>query len=201
MELHQTCPGTSWLRLDNWIMQCVSSVSYSFLVNDLAYGEVIPQWGIYQRDPLSPYIFIIYCKSLSKICHRTQSNGTMTWIKLQDTAHEWIIFSLLTIWCSSSNKINKAYNFLRNSSRNTKPHQFSLSVLRNPPPLTLWKLHRRQDHVSSNSNNWKEGGVGNILGLLAILEDKSPILLHCWRYFSLAGKLTMLKRVLYTIQT
>lgn len=41
----------------NWIMQCITSVSYTFIVNGASRGFVKPGRGIRQRDPLSPYIF------------------------------------------------------------------------------------------------------------------------------------------------
>lgn len=46
----------TWIQ---WILQCVSMVSYSFLLNNEAIGSVIPQRGIRQGDLLSHYIFIL----------------------------------------------------------------------------------------------------------------------------------------------
>lgn len=45
-----------WINL---ILQCIQSVSYSFLINDTVYGLVKPYREIRQGDPLSPYILIL----------------------------------------------------------------------------------------------------------------------------------------------
>ena len=63
-------------------MQCVTTVSYSYLVNDSAYGNVVPQRGIRQGDPLSPYLFILCGEVLSGLCRRAQESGIMTGIRL-----------------------------------------------------------------------------------------------------------------------
>jgi len=55
----------------SWIMQCVSTVSYSFLVNGVPMGEVIPSRGIRQGDPLSPYLFILYGDVLPGLCEKS----------------------------------------------------------------------------------------------------------------------------------
>ncbi|CAA7062274.1 unnamed protein product [Microthlaspi erraticum] len=52
----------------NWIFQCISTVSYTFLINGSAQGRVSPQRGIRQGDPLSPFIFILCSEVLSGLC-------------------------------------------------------------------------------------------------------------------------------------
>lgn len=56
----------------NWIMQCIKTVSYSFLVNGSAQGRVKPQRGIRQGEPVSPYIFILCSEVLSGLCRKAQ---------------------------------------------------------------------------------------------------------------------------------
>lgn len=66
----------------NWIMCCIVSVSYSFLINGVPQGLVKPSRGLRQGDPLSPHIFILCTEILSALCIKGEENRTLPGIKV-----------------------------------------------------------------------------------------------------------------------
>ena len=87
-----------WISL---VMQCVSSVTYSFLINGLSRGRVSPSRGIRQGDPLSPYIFIMCSEVLSGLCNRAHEDDTMVGVRVARGSPQVNHLLLRTIRCSS----------------------------------------------------------------------------------------------------
>ena len=71
--------------VDTWIdliMNCVSSVSYSMLINGEACGNISPLRGIRQGDPLSPCLFLLYAEGYSALIHEAARNQQINGISI-----------------------------------------------------------------------------------------------------------------------
>lgn len=66
--------GQRWIQL---ISQCVSTVNYSVLFDGADLGPIVPQRGLRQGDPLSPYLFIMVLEGLSAMIRKEQSRGNI----------------------------------------------------------------------------------------------------------------------------
>ena len=55
---------------DRWvalIMECISSITYSLLINREPFGEIKSSRGIHQGNPLSPYLFLLCLEGLHRM--------------------------------------------------------------------------------------------------------------------------------------
>ena len=68
-----------WIDL---IMNCVSSVSYSILINGEACGNISPSRGIRQGDPLSPGLFLLCVEGFSALIHEATRNQQINGISI-----------------------------------------------------------------------------------------------------------------------
>lgn len=60
----------------------MSSVSYSVVINNKPYGRIIPERGLRQGDPLSPYLFVLCSEVLTFLIDEAMKRGNLTGYKI-----------------------------------------------------------------------------------------------------------------------
>jgi len=68
----------------NWISQCLSTSSFSILLDGAPYVKFVPMRGLKQGDPLYPFLFILGLEILSRLLMKEESMGILHGIKWQD---------------------------------------------------------------------------------------------------------------------
>ena len=63
-------------------MHCITSVSYSILVNGATYGNITPTRGLRQGDPISPYIFLLCADGFSSLIHDAARNHKISGVSI-----------------------------------------------------------------------------------------------------------------------
>ncbi|KAG7584818.1 Ribonuclease H domain [Arabidopsis thaliana x Arabidopsis arenosa] len=196
-----------------WVMACVTSVSYKFLINGAPKGHVIPTRGLRQGDPLSPYLFILCTEVLSGLCSKAQSNGTLPGIKVARASPpiNHLLFADDTMFfcksspvcCSTLTRILEQYEKVSGQCINLTKSAITFSSKTSSDTKAKVK-----DALKIN----QEGGIGKYLGLpehfgrkkrdiFSSIVDKIRQRAHSWssRFLSGAGKQVLLKAVLQSM--
>jgi hypothetical protein len=68
-----------WVSL---VMKCVTTVRYQIKVNKELTDVIIPERGLRQGDPLSPYLFLLCAEGISAMLYEAERNGSLKGAKL-----------------------------------------------------------------------------------------------------------------------
>ncbi|CAN6691212.1 unnamed protein product [Malus baccata var. baccata] len=69
----------------SWIKECISTVSFSVLINGSPTGFFRPNRGLRQGDPLSPFLFLLCTEGFSMLIRRSLERGALHGFKISPT--------------------------------------------------------------------------------------------------------------------
>lgn len=154
---------TKWIR---WIMTCVTSVSFSVLINGVPEGQIIPQRGLRQGDPLSPYLFILCAEVLSHLMRRAMADRSLLGVKIaeQAPAVNHLLFADDSLFFSLANpRAGRQLKQILSLYESVSGQAVNL----NKSSITFGK--NVSDHVKQRMTNLlginNDGGHGRYLGL------------------------------------
>ncbi|RVW93640.1 putative mitochondrial protein [Vitis vinifera] len=81
-----------WIR---WIKWCISTTSFSVLVNGTPMGFFQSSRGLRQGDPLSPYLFVIAMEVFSAFLKRAVEGGFLSGCRVKGRSEEGVLISHL----------------------------------------------------------------------------------------------------------
>ena len=125
-------------------MMCVSSTTYSVLVNGAPHGYIKPTRGLQQGDPLSPYLFLICAEGLSALLRKKERENAIRGIAIcREGPHishlffadDSVIFCLASIHdCGAFHNVLAIYE--RASGQKINKAKTALFFSKNTPPST-----------------------------------------------------------------
>ena len=84
--------GEKWL---NWIRWCISTTTFSVLVNETSIDFFRSSRGLRQGDLLSPYLFVLGMEALSCLLSRAVEGAFLTGCKIEEDLGEGLVVSHL----------------------------------------------------------------------------------------------------------
>ena len=70
---------TRWIER---VRSCVTTPSFTVLVNEKPYGMIHPSRGIRQGDPLSPYLFLLCAEGFTALLAKAELDGRITGVSI-----------------------------------------------------------------------------------------------------------------------
>jgi hypothetical protein len=196
----------TWLA---WIRLCISSTSFSILLNGSPFGIFSPKRGLRQGDPLSPFLFILGVEVFSRLLFKEERNGSIKGFRIARNvsaihhllfADDLIIFGRASVAEVASIKLCLD-KYCKWSGQLVNASKSSIHFTKNTLPSISTAIKSIIPYSTNSSNNL-------YLGLPILMEnskkmafqsilDKVLNRIEGWRakHLSQAGRLTLIKTV------
>ena len=198
-----------------WVMKCITSVSYSVIINGEAYGNISPSRGLRQGDPLSPYLFILCTEAFSALLddasNRKKINGISICRGCPSVTHLLFADDSLLFWKVDRGEVCLLTKILdlyeATSGQKINSEKSSVTFSHNT------SLKTRNDVLSilgpmQDSRRWKYLGLPSVIGksknqVFAEIKEKTGKKLSGWKekMLSMGGKEILIKAVTQAIPT
>ncbi|XP_042951227.1 uncharacterized protein LOC122283931 [Carya illinoinensis] len=204
--------GEKWIKL---VMDCVTSVTYSALVNGQQSSIIKPSRGIRQGDPISPYLFILCAEGLSSLVDMAERNGEIKGVAITRGgirvnhllfADDSVIYgrAKLTEWY----KIQKLLGTYERASGQCLNRQKTTIFFSSNTPMAVRRQIQEVAGVAVCGNFEKYLGLPSIVGrsrynAFKHLKERVWLKVNNWKnkFLSQAGKEVLLKAVVQAIPT
>ena len=203
---------SKWVSL---IMQCISTVSYSVIINGEAYGCITPSRGLRQGDPLPPGLFLLCVEGLFMLIHQAVRNQALNGVSIcrgcPSITHLFFADDSLLFYKANVQECNELMSILgvyeSASSQKINPDKSSVFFSPNTPSATrdeiLNSLGPMQD-----SQHKKYLGLPSLIGKLktqVFVEIKEIVgkKLAGWKgkLLSIGGREVLVKAVAQAVPT
>ncbi|XP_024004414.1 uncharacterized protein LOC112081865 [Eutrema salsugineum] len=202
-------------RWIEWVMYCISSVSYKILLNGEPRGCIKPSRGIKQGDPISPYLFILCTEALVSQLRLAEAQEKLQGLRIAraspTTSHLLFADDSLFFCKAEPVQSRELIGIIRSygeaSGQKINFTKSSIMFGNDVPTIT------RQE-VKTTIGIYQEGGMGTYLGLpeklhgskaqvFAFVRDRLQNRVNSWssKLLSKGGKEILIKSQAQAIPT